>query len=76
MATMIADTQRDKRPTRGREARWLFAVAFIYFLVVATVMRLIPRAFRPDLTHAHEGKSIFGEASEAATSVVGFAYMR
>ncbi|SEA45103.1 hypothetical protein [Rubrimonas cliftonensis] len=50
----------------------LWALAAL-FLVVAAFGRLLPRAWRP---FKSTGKSIIGEAREAANTVAPFAFMR
>jgi hypothetical protein len=46
---------------------------FALFLVVALVGRLMPRAWRP---FRSRGKSVIGEAREAAHTIAPFAFMR
>jgi hypothetical protein len=50
----------------------LWALAAL-FLVVAVVGRLLPRAWRP---FRSTGKSVLGEAREAAHTIAPFAFMR
>jgi hypothetical protein len=50
----------------------LWALAGL-FLVVAVVGRLMPKAWRP---FPNSGKSVIGEAREAANTLAPFAFMR
>lgn len=53
--------------------RLLLWMCFALFLVVALFGRLLPRGLRPFRTN---GKSVLGEAWEAANTIVPFAFMR
>ncbi len=55
------------------EFRLLLWASFALFLVVALAGRLLPRAWRP---FRSGGKSVIGEAREAANTIVPFAFMR
>ncbi len=62
------------------EMRWeyriVFSVAFVWFLVVTAVTRLLPRSWRPHLPGMEPRRSIFGEAWAVAATLVPFAFMR
>lgn len=77
METTMADIARpDYAELRQRdrfEFRLLLWASFAIFLVVALFGRLLPPALRP--FHS-TGKSVFGEAREAANTIVPFAFMR
>lgn len=53
--------------------RLLLWISFALLLVVALFGRLLPRALRPLRS---DGKSVIGEAWEAANTIVPFAFMR
>jgi hypothetical protein len=59
--------------TRRREetVEFIFATAFIVFLVAATVGRLLPGQWQPH----RAGGSVFAEARAAASTIVPFAFM-
>lgn len=63
-----------------REMRWeyrlIFFSAFVYFLVVATASRLLPRSWRPHLPGIEPRQSVFGEAWAVAGTLVPFAFTR
>jgi hypothetical protein len=77
METWMADIARpDLTELRQRdrlEFRLLLWASFAIFLVVALFGRLLPRALRP---FRSTGKSVIGEAWEAANTIVPFAFMR
>lgn len=58
------------------EYRVLFILAFAWFLLVAAVTRVLPRAWRPHLPGVEPNRSIFGEAWAVAGTLVPFAFMR
>lgn len=64
------------RPTLRRQKAtefWLYFIAtYPFFLVIAVVSRLLPRAHRP--FGAHRG-SVFSEAKAAAYTVLPFVFM-
>lgn len=64
------------RREKAREFRLILAVAFLYFLLVAIVARLLPRAWRPSLPLAEGRRSVIGDAKALAGTVVPFAFMR
>lgn len=55
------------------EFRALLLALTIVFLPIALAGRFLPRAWRP--FHS-DGKSVFGEAREAANTLAPFAFMR
>lgn len=77
METTMADIARpDYAELRQRdrfEFRLLLWASFAIFLVVALFGRLLPPSLRP---FRCTGKSVFGEAREAANTIVPFAFMR
>lgn len=74
MATTLS-TGSNRHRTAKKEAKFLFAIGFVYFLAVALVLRLAPPSWRSDILPSSEGKGIWGQATEAAHSLVGFAFM-
>jgi hypothetical protein len=64
------------RREKAREFRLILAVAFLYFLVVACVARLLPTALRPSLPPTSGRRSVIGEAKALAGTFVPFAFMR
>ena len=59
-----------------REFRRLVAMTFVFFLLVAAVSRLLPRAWRPFSSTTAGRESVYGEAKRAAHTVLPFAFMR
>ncbi len=55
------------------EYRSLMVLAFLLFLAIATVSRLVPKEWRPLATGQSE--SIIAEAKRTAHTVVPFAFM-
>ncbi len=64
------------RREKAREFRLILVAAFVYFLLVACVARLLPRAWRPSLPPTDGRRSIIGEAKALAGTFVPFAFMR
>ena len=58
------------------EYRFLYVLAFLYFLAVATVTRVLPHAWRPHLPGVEPRQSVFGEARAVAGTLVPFAFTR
>jgi len=58
------------------EYRFLYVLAFLYFLAVTTVTRVLPRAWRPHLPGVEPRQSVFGEARAVAGTLVPFAFTR
>jgi hypothetical protein len=54
----------------------LFRVAFVVFLLIAAVSRLLPRAWRPFASSAEGRESAVAEARRAANTVVPFMFIR
>lgn len=63
------------RQQMAKEAKFLYAIALVYFLAVATALSLAPSSWRSGMLPSSEGKGIWGQASEAAHSLVSFAFM-
>ena len=59
-----------------RQYRWLYASTFAIFLVVALVIRLLPRSWDPLEREPGTRRSILGDARTAASTTVGYAFMR
>jgi hypothetical protein len=59
-----------------KEFRRLVGVTFVFFLIIALVSRLLPRAWRPLSSSAGRPESVYAEAKRAAYTVVPFAFMR
>lgn len=74
-ATTSSPTLR-LRERAEREFRLLFAVCFMFFLVVAVAARLLPRRWRPFPPGPRGARSIFGDARAAANTSIPFVYMR
>ena len=79
----MAATQLDRdqglrglRAQERREYRVLYAVTFLIVLIVALVARMLPRAWDPLSSDTDERRSVFAEARAAASTTVGFAFMR
>lgn len=75
---MIETDKLDNEDFCRREAKQfhlIYAACFVVFLVVAIVSRLLPRSWRPRAPGAKAGKTIIGEAREAADTFVPFAFM-
>ena len=64
------------RREKARAFRLMLALAFVYFLIVALVARLLPRAWRPSLPPMNGRRSVIGEARALAGTFVPFAFMR
>lgn len=75
--TKMADTARqDLLELRQRdrlEFRVLLWATFLIFLPIALVCRALPKGMRP---FRCKGKSVIGEAREAANTLAPFAFMR
>ncbi len=54
----------------------LFRVAFVFFLLIAAVSRLLPRAWRPFASSVGGRESALAEAKRAANTVVPFMFTR
>lgn len=65
----------NRHRTNKKEAKFLFAVGFVYFLAVAMILCLVPSSWRSGILPAGEGKGVWGQAVESAHSLVGFAFM-
>jgi len=74
MAMVLPTTAH--RDSMAREAKLLFAIGFVYFLVAALALRVAPASWRSQMLPTSGAKGVIGEAVEAAHSFVGFAYMR
>ncbi len=74
MVISTQDMTRLKTETQS-EFRLIYMAAFIYFLTVAVLARVLPRSWRPNLSGHTESMSIFAEARATARAVVPFAFM-
>lgn len=74
MAISTQDMTRLKTETQS-EFRLIYMAAFLYFLTVALVSRMLPRSRRPHLAGQSGSMSIIAEARATARSVVPFAFM-
>jgi hypothetical protein len=63
----------DLRQRDRLEFRLLLGATFLICLPIALVSRALPMARRP---FRSRGKSVFGEAREAANTIAPFAFMR
>jgi hypothetical protein len=59
-----------------KEFQRLFRLTFVFFLLIAVVSRLLPRAWRPLASSVGAQESAFDEARRAAYTVVPFVFMR
>ncbi|MEO1089941.1 MAG: hypothetical protein AAFX81_04880 [Pseudomonadota bacterium] len=76
IATSMGSPARLRRD-KAREFRLILAVAFLYFLVVSVVARLLPQALRPALPDGgNRRRSVIGDAKALAGTFVPFAFMR
>lgn len=73
MADIARPHYAELRQRDRLEFRILLGALFTLFLVVALVGRLLPQAWRPLRS---TGKSVIGEAREAANTLAPFAFMR
>lgn len=73
MADIARPDLMELRQRDRLEFRLLLWACFALFLVIAAAGRLLPRAWRP---FRAAGKSVIGEAREAANTIVPFAFMR
>ena len=73
--TAPATDQWSARQSEERQYRRLYLASLPLFLVIATVMRLVPGLGTPFRAAAGARKSIFAEAREAAHVTIGFAFM-
>jgi len=58
------------------EYRFLYVLAFLYFLAVTASTRVLPHAWRPHLPGVEPRQSVFGEARAVAGTLVPFAFTR
>jgi len=58
------------------EYRFLYVLAFVYFLAVTASTRVLPHAWRPHLPGVEPRQSVFGEARAVAGTLVPFAFTR
>jgi len=61
----------------AKEFRFIYAVCFVIFLMVAIIARLLPAQWRPwsRFTAAQGRTSIIDEAKAAANTFIPFAFM-
>ncbi|TVQ34592.1 MAG: hypothetical protein EA356_10005 [Geminicoccaceae bacterium] len=64
------------RREKARDFRLILVVAYVYFLLIACVARLLPRSWRPSLPSTGRRGSVFAEAKALAGTFVPFAFMR
>ena len=75
ITTTYASCERDSLP-ESHQYRRIFCLFFVMFLWVAALSRLLPRSLRPLAAITSCRGSIWQEASCAAHTVVGFAFMK
>lgn len=73
MADIARPHYAELRQRDRLEFRLLLGALFTLFLAVALAGRLLPQAWRPLRS---TGKSVIGEAREAANTLAPFAFMR
>lgn len=66
----------DLRAADERQYRLLYAATFAIFLLVALIIRLLPRTWDPLEREPGARRSILGDARTAASTTVGYAFMR
>jgi hypothetical protein len=59
----------------SREFRWILAVSFLAFLVVAVIARCLPRRWRPWSDQSVEPLSVIAEAKAMANTYAPFIFM-
>lgn len=64
---------RERRQRDERDYRWVFWLAFPFFLAIAAISRLMPG--RGEALPAANRQSVFREAWVAANSSIPFAFM-
>jgi hypothetical protein len=75
MSVIRPAEQRSPLQTEHRQYRRVYLASFVFFIVVAMAMRLVPG--HAQLARAADGarKSILAEARETAHAAIGFAFM-
>jgi hypothetical protein len=63
------------RKGEQREYRFIYAIAFLFFLAIVIVARLFPRSMRPDPIGTGQYKTIFGEARAITNMTIPYAFM-
>lgn len=63
------------RKGEQREYRFIWAIAFLFFLGVVILARLFPRSWRPDPIGTGQYKTIFGEAKAITNMTIPYAFM-
>lgn len=58
-----------------REYRFVWAVAFLFFLGVVILARLFPRSWRPDPIGTGQYRTVFGEAKAITNMTIPYAFM-
>jgi len=74
-AASPASARLRARRAEEREFRLLYAVSFVFFLVVVAAVRLLPRPWRPRLVGSGADRSIIAEAKAAASIAIPYAFM-
>ncbi len=69
--TLSASVRRGEQ----REYRFVWAIAFLFFLGVVIAARLFPRSMRPDPIGTGQYKTIFGEAKAITNMTIPYAFM-
>lgn len=63
------------RLTEKRQYRFIYGVFFFFFFWISLWSRLLPRSLRPLASSTDDGESVWREASRAAQTAAGFAFM-
>lgn len=76
MATSSKEKHLHAHTSRSEvvEYRLTMALAYVFFLVVAIVNRLMPKRWRANLAGLDGKRSVFSEARIAASTCIPFAY--
>ncbi|MEM6665505.1 MAG: hypothetical protein AAF638_03795 [Pseudomonadota bacterium] len=74
----MSDVPMSRLETRRadrREFRLVYALSFIFFLVIAVFARLLPRSRRPYPLGSGDYRSIVGEARAITNMTIPYAFM-
>ncbi|MEM8876261.1 MAG: hypothetical protein AAGD23_00175 [Pseudomonadota bacterium] len=58
-----------------REYRFVWAIAFLFFLGVVILARFFPRSWRPDPIGTGQYRTVFGEAKAITNMTIPYAFM-
>lgn len=76
MTTAISSMRRSSRRAETREYQLIAAVAFIFFLMIVVVARLMPRTWRERMVGERvEGRSVLADARAMVANTIPYAFM-